>query len=92
VGSVVNAPRNGDSHARGLRSKALPPWAEESADRSHTRTWATQPQHSWSDEMLTPASYWEGIEQLRAQIADLANERDVLKETAALLLEEAQGK
>ncbi|KAA8939277.1 MAG: PPE family protein, partial [Mycobacterium sp.] len=91
VGSIVNAPRDGEVRLRSRwRSSVLPPWATGPTDHDHTRGRYTPPHHGSSDDELAGLSEWDEIEQLRQQIAELAKERDVLKDTAALLLEEAQ--
>jgi PPE-repeat protein len=88
VGSVVNAPRNGDSHARGLRSKALPPWAEESADRSHTRTWATQHQRVRNSGGML--SEHQELERIRKALTATTKKRDALRRAAVFMIQRAQ--
>ncbi|WP_163756617.1 PPE family protein [Mycobacterium botniense] len=90
MASVVNAPRGNDSYSRGLRSKVL--GQQDGGKRgaaAHTRSRATPPQHGTFDKEIATVSGQDLLDQLRGELADLSNERDVLKQTAAFLLEEA---
>ena len=84
VGSIVNAPRNGDPAPRGLRSKVLP--AEVGNPGGHGRSRPARPQHGAREGVVGLGEQeHEELEQLRRQLAEVAMERDA----AARLLREA---
>ncbi|WP_176220068.1 PPE family protein [Mycobacterium malmoense] len=82
IGSVVNAPRNGNSQSR-LRARAK--GAARAADDQNDT------QHRWAnfDVLASDGSPSSEREELRKAIAAVAKERDVLKRSAAQLIKEA---
>jgi len=80
VGSVVNAPRAALAAPRDLRSKALPPWAENPGTHHHTqaRPAPLQPHVAIQGQR-------DELEQLHSELAKVAMERDA----AARLIREA---
>jgi PPE-repeat protein len=86
IGSVVNAPRSGEPARRlGVRGKTV---ASTEDDRS-------EPQNKWANfdefgpESQAPKSEREELLSLRRSIAALTKERDVLKRSATLLINQA---
>ncbi|WAJ45151.1 PPE family protein [Mycobacterium sp. Aquia_216] len=90
VASMVNAPRSRDALPRRLCSKALPSWAAEPDDSQRARTRPLPPHHRAFGAPTTAISGREELDQLRKKLTDLTKKRDLLKETAAFLIEEAR--
>lgn len=83
LGSVVNAPRNGQTRPRS-QTTALGQKADADGGHSEARVrWAN------FDEFPTDVTPLSEHEKLRKAIAEVAKERDVLKRSAALLINEA---
>ena len=80
VGSVVNAPRAALAAPRDLRSKALPPWAENPGTHHHTQARPVPPQPH-----VAIQGQRDELEQLHSELAKVAMERDA----AARLIREA---
>jgi PPE-repeat protein len=90
MASVVNAPRGNDTYSRGLHSQVLGQQEGGKTGASeHTRSRRAQPQHSTLDGVVAAMGDRDLLGRLRQELTDLGNERDVLKQTAAFLLEEA---
>lgn len=90
IGSVVNAPRNGERSRYGSRAKLLPAMAGESTGHDGA------PGHWANFEGLTPepgpASERDQLNGLRKAVTAMSKERDVLKRSATLLIKEAMHK
>ncbi|WP_325096784.1 PPE family protein [Mycolicibacterium vinylchloridicum] len=87
MGSVVNAPRTGDSRDRaGSRLKLIPRLPGEVSARDDA---AARPLLTQSSRSAGSSVERDELEQLRAAIADASRERDVLKRSASLLIKEA---
>lgn len=90
IGSVVNAPRNGERSRYGSRAKLLPGMAAESTGHDGT------PGHWANFDGLTPepgpASERDQLNGLRKAVTAMSKERDVLKRSATLLIKEAMHK
>ncbi|WP_142280553.1 PPE family protein [Mycobacterium saskatchewanense] len=83
IGSVVNAPRNGETRSR---SQAKAGGQQPGAGGGHGETkvrWAN------FDEFPTDGKPMSEHEKLRKAIAEVAKERDVLTRSAAMLINEA---
>lgn len=90
VGGLINAPSSGQARAQtNSRTKALPPWAQEPATREHTPGGGETPSAPGGDQAISTR---EQLAELRNAIADVARQRDVLKRTAVVLMEEAAQK
>jgi len=89
MASVVNAPRGNDTYSRELRTKMLGHEDGKPGASEHTPSRPAQPQHSTLGGEVAAMSAQDLLGQLRKELTDLGNERDVLKQTAAFLLEEA---
>lgn len=83
IGSVVNAPRNGETRSRS-RGKAIAQMGGE-----HGRPHDTQVRWANFDEFSSDGQLLSESEKLRKAITAVARERDVLKRSAALLIKEA---
>jgi hypothetical protein len=90
VGSVVNAPRNGESRSRadsGL--KVIPQMPGDPGVGQNTPgRWVNIDQHAPHD--ASALSERDELNDLRMAIAELAKERDVLKRSANLFIEKAK--
>jgi hypothetical protein len=85
VGSVVNAPRNGESRADS-RLKVIPQMPGESAvDQNTPGRWAKLDQHAPHDASTLSERERDELVTLRKELAELATERDA----AARLIKEA---
>jgi len=90
IGSVVNAPRNGEPDSRNrLRAKLVAQTgAQESGGEEDTK-----PKWGNFDECVVesrrPRTERDELNDLRRSIATLTKERDILKRSAALLIKEA---
>ncbi|BBX62121.1 PPE family protein [Mycobacterium saskatchewanense] len=90
VASVVNAPRDGQGPRTGARAKVVAALDRESglntdlADR-----WVAQDRRAAEDEAVSER---DELNQLRRAIADMTKQRDALKRTASLLIQEANNK
>jgi PPE-repeat protein len=87
IGSVVNAPRNGESRSRfGDRRAAMRQTVGESSpDERAAGRWG-------GFDLFAPDGQVSGrdeINRIRAAIAGVSKERDVLKRSASLLIKEA---
>jgi hypothetical protein len=88
VGSVVNAPRNGESRADS-RFKVNSRMPGEPAAGQNTRgQWGKLDQHAPHD--ASALSGRDELNELRTAIAALAKERDVLERSANLFIEKAK--
>ncbi|WP_139799621.1 PPE family protein [Mycobacterium branderi] len=83
IGSVVNAPRNGEPRPRYRADRAA---KRQPGDETPGR-WANF--DGFAPDGQAPLSEREQLHQLRTAIADVTKERDVLKRSAALLIKEA---
>ena len=89
IGSVVNAPRNGESRQQaGSRLRVLPLMRRERDEApADDETWSTAPSlGTESDEVPTER---EELDELREAVASLARERDVLQRSASMLIRTA---
>ncbi|MCV7100514.1 PPE family protein [Mycobacterium palustre] len=90
VASVINAPRDGEGSRNGARAKVVAALDRESglntdlADR-----WVAQNRRAADDEAVSER---DELNQLRRAVADMTKQRDALKRTAALLIQEANNK
>jgi PPE-repeat protein len=84
VASVVNAPRDVDT-----RSRSRPP-LKVGQNHEETLKEPTQPQHIAVAKDVDAVAERDELNQLRAALAALTRERDVLTRTAAFLIKEAQ--
>jgi hypothetical protein len=93
VGSVVNAPRNGESRADSrLRVIAQMP-GEPVVGQNSPGRWAKPDQHAAHDPSALSASALserDELRELRTAIAAVAKERDVLERSANLFIEKAK--
>jgi len=89
IGSVVNAPRNGEPDSRTrFGAKIVGQTGEKRDGRDDTRPrWANF--DGFAPDGHAPQSERDELDALRKSIAALAKERDVLKRSAALLIKEA---
>jgi hypothetical protein len=86
VGSVVNAPRNGESRADSrLRVIARMP-GEPAVGQNSPGRWAKPDGHAAHDP--SAVSERDELRELHTAIAELARERDVLERSAILLIKE----
>ncbi|WP_461480096.1 PPE family protein [Mycobacterium sp. HUMS_1102779] len=90
MASIVNAPRGNDTYSRGLRSRLLGSGSGDAGGCEHTREHSPQPQRGAVDTETAAFVDPEILYQLHQELTDLAKERDVLKQTAAFLIQEAQ--
>nr|WP_232069486.1 PPE family protein [Mycobacterium simiae] len=90
MASVVNAPRGNSTYSQGLRSNLLGQDAGRPGYRERTRDHQSQPQHNSLDAEIAALTDEDILRQLHQELTDLSNERDMLKQTAAFLIEEAQ--
>jgi hypothetical protein len=90
VGSVVNAPRNGESRSRAdSRLKVIPQMPGQPGVGENTASrWVKPDQHAPHD--ASALSERNELNDLRMAIAALAKERDVLKRSANRFIEEAK--
>jgi PPE-repeat protein len=90
VGSVVNAPRNGEPRSRvDSRLKVIPQMPGEPGVGENTPgRWVTPDRHAPHD--ASALTERDELHDLRMAIAQLAKERDVLKRSANLFIEEAK--
>jgi PPE-repeat protein len=88
VGSVVNAPRNGESRSRAdSRLKVIPQMPGEPGVGENTPgRWVNVDEHAAHD--ASGLSERDELNDLRMAIAALAKERDVLERSAILLVKE----
>jgi hypothetical protein len=93
VGSVVNAPRNGESRADSrLRVIARMP-GEPAVGQNSPGRWAKPDQHAPHDASALSASALserDELRELRTAIAAVAKERDVLERSANRFIEKAK--
>ncbi|CAM3337822.1 hypothetical protein MYSI104531_27365 [Mycobacterium simiae] len=87
---MVNAPRGNSTYSQGLRSNLLGQDAGRPGYRERTRDHQSQPQHNSLDAEIAALTDEDILRQLHQELTDLSNERDMLKQTAAFLIEEAQ--
>jgi hypothetical protein len=90
VGSVVNAPRNGESRSRAdSRLTMIPQMPGEPGVGENTPgRWVKLDQHAPHD--ASALNERNELNDLRTAIAELARERDVLKRSANRFIEEAK--
>jgi hypothetical protein len=93
VGSVVNAPRNGEPRSRAdSRLKVIPQMPGEPGVGQNTPgRWVKLDQHAPHDASSLSASALserDELNDLRMAIAELARERNVLERSAILLIKE----
>jgi hypothetical protein len=88
VGSVVNAPRNGEPRSRvDSRLKVIPQMPGEPGVGENTPgRWVTPDRHAPHD--ASALTERDELHDLRMAIAQLARERNVLERSAILLIKE----
>jgi PPE-repeat protein len=91
VASVVNAPRNGQGSRSGARAKVVAALDGESGmNTDNPDRWIAQDRRVAASEEAV--SERDELNQRRKAIADMTKQRDALKRTAALLIQEANQK
>jgi PPE-repeat protein len=91
IASVVNAPRDGQGSRSGARAKVVATLDGESGMNTDNPDRWVAPHRRAADSEET-VSERDELNQLRKAIADMTKQRDALKRTAALLLQEANHK
>jgi PPE-repeat protein len=90
VGSVVNAPRNGEARSRsGFRPMVVPTMTRDPALHDDKANRVTLERRVRDGDGSLSDSERDELDELRSANAELAMERDLLKRSAALLIKEA---